>query len=344
MPLMSTLDIAFVGCGAIAEYHLAGVKELGDRARVTALVDLNRSRAEQLAQEADGDPAIYGTLDEALAAGGFDAVVLMLPHDLHEPCSMACFDAGKHLLLEKPLGRTLEECMRICDAAAKTDTVFLVGENTPHWEAVKRARALVEEGAIGEIIAADSCYIGSYDTTWWPPGSWRLDKERTGGGFSIDGGTHWIRPLRHWIGRVSQVIAATGRPIEIMEGESLNNSIWRFASGAVATFRGLIVDAPVGPTTWYRVTGTKGQFAIDTDLFSGDAVLQLFNHEHPEGTVVTRSGGYFSAFIPQMADFVSTVLDGTAPLAGPDEAIGDLEVIWAMYRSVESGQWEEVRG
>src|SRR5690348_10440762 len=97
----TTLDLALVGCGAIARYHLDGIKERARRIRVTAAVDRDRARAEQVAAETGAQ--VFTSLEDALAGGRFDAVDIMLPHDLHEAATVAALRAGKHVLCEKPM-------------------------------------------------------------------------------------------------------------------------------------------------------------------------------------------------------------------------------------------------
>ena len=90
------LKLAFVGCGAIAHYHLNGIKEHVPEIKVTAAIDTAKENAELIAAETGAK--VYSSLEEGLVDGDFDAVDLMLPHDLHESAAVQSFEAGKHLL------------------------------------------------------------------------------------------------------------------------------------------------------------------------------------------------------------------------------------------------------
>ena len=81
-------------------------------------------------------------MSEALSWGQFDAAVLMVPHDLHEPLTVQCVDAGKHVLLEKPLSHTLDSCLRLVEAAEGASSVVMVGENSAFWPEVGRGKTL----------------------------------------------------------------------------------------------------------------------------------------------------------------------------------------------------------
>lgn len=77
---------------------------------------------------------MFESIEEANKSGvGYDAAVVNVPHYLHEECAVACLNASKHVLLEKPVGHTVESCERLMDHAAKTDRIFMVGENSQFW-------------------------------------------------------------------------------------------------------------------------------------------------------------------------------------------------------------------
>ena len=169
---MAGLKLALLGCGAIAKFHLDGIREHVPRIEVTALIDRDPERAEALAKETGGQ--VFGSLDEALEKGDFDAVDIMLPHDLHEEATLQCFQAGKHVMLEKPMAPTLEACDRILAAASETDRVFMVGENSQYWPEIVKAKEAIEEGLIGEVITARAAYVAEFDAFWFKKGhDWR---------------------------------------------------------------------------------------------------------------------------------------------------------------------------
>ena len=94
------LKLAFVGCGAIASYHLNGIRESCDDVRVTAAVDPDPVKAERMA--ADTGAAAFASLDDALAGGDFDAVDIMVPHDLHEQLAIKALQPEKTCCSKSP--------------------------------------------------------------------------------------------------------------------------------------------------------------------------------------------------------------------------------------------------
>ena len=332
------LKLAFVGCGAIARYHLDGIKEHAPRINVTAAVDLDAQKAKEYADETGG--TAYTSLEEALENGDFDAVDLMLPHDLHEQAAIQCFEAGKHVLLEKPMALELDACERILAAAKAAGTVFMVAENAQYWPEIVKAAEVIESGAIGEIITARAAFTYEFDPVWFDEETpWRYQKSRTGGGITIDGGSHWIRPLRMWMGEIDEVVGIIGHPLKQMEGESLTRALLRFQSGKTAVFDAMMIDTVFAPDPWWRITGTKGELTIDTGF---EGALRLFDADHRDGKLLMEPKGYPQSFGPELADFAAAVLDGKALTAGPEQSLGELRTAMAIYRSAASNNWEKV--
>ena len=331
------LRLAFVGCGRIAGFHLDGIEQAAPRTRVTAAVDPDPSAAEAIAARTGA--RTYGSLEQALAAGGFDAVDIMVPHDLHEELASRAFAAGKHVLLEKPMALALDACARIQEAARRAGSVFMVAENAQYWPDVVRARELLEGGVIGDAITARASFEAALDPFWYPSDSWRYEVARTGGGIVVDGGAHWIRPLRMWLGEVEEVVATTAQLLPVMQGESLAHALLRFRSGVVASFQAITHDAPLWAGPWWRLTGTAGEIVIHGGFDGG---MTLVDRQHPRGRPIAGEHGYAASFAPELADFEAVVLDGKKPAAPPEASLGELRTALAIYRSAESGRWEKV--
>ncbi len=328
------LRLALVGCGAIARWHLTALHAAAGRTEVTAVVDVDRDRAVAMAKETGADAFV--SLEGALAAGTFDAALIMVPHRLHEELAMATLRAGKHVLLEKPMAPTLDACDRILEAARRSGTVFFVAENAQYWPEVLQTKALVDDGAVGEVITARAWHCAPPMDQFASPGNWRFSVAEAGGGVAIDAGSHWLRPLRMWLGELVEVVAATGRPYAAMEGESMCRALCRFDSGVVASFDAVLSPGPVAPLPLFQVAGSRGELVIDVL-----GRVKLYDGSDPRGAVVGQ-GGYLQSYEHQIAAFEAAVLDGVAPVVGAEFSLGELRGALAMYRSVESRRWEAV--
>ncbi len=333
---MSTvLNLAFVGCGAISEWHLHSIETAVPQIRVTAAIDPNRTQAEQIAERTGA--AVFTSLDDAIAAGGFDAVDIMVPHHLHESVTTTALAAGLHVMLEKPMAPTLDACDRILAAAAAAGTVFMVAENAQYWPEILMAQELIAAGRIGEVITARACsFVPPLDEFFGGEKPWRFSAAAAGGGVAIDTGSHWLRPLRMWLGEIDEVVAALAHPFPGMEGESLCRALCRHRDGRVSVFDVMLAPGPLGPEPLFRITGTGGEIVIE-----GIGRVKLYDGTEPRGEVVGQ-GNYLQSYEGELQDFAAAVLTGRSLAAGPEVAIGELRCALAMYRSAETKQWEPV--
>ena len=334
----SRLKIALIGCGGIAQAHWQGIQRVATRVDVTAVVDNNPDAANAMAAQTGAEA--FTDIDDALKQGDFQAVDIMLPHDLHESSALACFDAGKHVLLEKPMAHSLESAERILDAGNKVDTVFMIAEQAQYWTDVVKARELMDTGAIGEVISASGNFYDRVVIDADAPPPWRYSLAVSGGGLTIDGGAHWIRPLRMMMGEVDEVIGVAGHHVPRMEGESWSRMLMKFQNGSVGVLTCQNVMHASGPTDMFRVTGTRGELQITGGR---DGQLILFNKDHPRGeSIMNAVEGKMNSYGAEIKDFCEVVLDGTTMAAPPEYSLGEFRTAQALYKSIESGRWEKV--
>ena len=333
---MTTLATAVVGCGAIAGWHLDAIDRAGIPITVTAAVDPDEHQAQRVADRTGAAP--YASLTAALAHRDFDAAIIAVPHHLHEPVATEALGAGLHVLLEKPLAPTVGACDRILAAATAAGTVFMVAENAQYWPEVLTVRDLIRDGAIGDVITARAAtFFPALGEFYGGDSPWRFSRAAAGGGVVIDTGSHWLRPLRVWLGEVDEVVAALGHPHPGMEGESLCRALLRFESGTVATFDAMLTTGAIANQPLFTVTGSKGECTVE-----GSGWVKLHDGADWKGTKVGERGGYLMSYEAELADFARAALDGTPPAATAAYAIGELRLALAMYRSAETKHWEKV--
>jgi predicted dehydrogenase len=330
------LQCAVVGCGAIAQWHLDAI----DRARVpiavAAAVDPVERAAHAIASRTGA--TAYPSLAAALADRNFDAALIAVPHHLHEATATEALGAGLHVLLEKPLAPTLDACDRIITAARATGTVFMVAENAQYWPEILTVRALIDDGAIGDVVTARAAtFFPALDEFYGGEQPWRLDRAAAGGGVVIDTGSHWLRPLRMWLGEADEVVAALGHPHSAMEGESLCRALLRFESGVVAAFDAMLATGAIANQPLFTVTGTRGELTVEASGW-----VKLWDGSSWKGEKVGEQGGYLRSYEAELADFASAVLRDTPLAAPPESALGELRLALAMYRSAETRRWEKV--
>jgi len=356
------VSLAFVGCGLISLLHLKAVQENNDNIFVSALIDPDPSKTSHLLSLCDAfippspatpnpKPLIFSNLDEAILANTktlnetgksiFVAVDLMVPHHIHHKLTTSALRAGLHVLLEKPMAPTVVECDDIIKEAKKSDKVFMVAENSQYWPEVVRAKELIDEGRIGELITARAVYTeASHDERYRSKeqnDEWRNQAKLAGGGIALDGGSHWIRPLRIWFGEINEVMGLLGYPLKCMEGESMVKALFKFKSGKFASFDAIKADTFFAPDPWWRILGEKGEIVISDDG------IKLYTKENPNGKLeLDPPRGYLGSFTPELADFALVVQGRKTPAAGPEMSLGELRTALAIYHSAKSNLWAKV--
>lgn len=187
------IRVGFVGCGRIADLQCLGYLE-HPNAEIVAVCDVDESLARARAAEW-GASRSYSDLDAFLADPAIDAVEILTPHHLHEAHAIAALEAGKHVSLQKPPTRTLEEFDRLAATAARSGCAFRVFENFQYYPPHQKALELVQQGAIGEPLSIRlKTAAGRLDEGWEvlpTTQAWRHDRETCGGGATtFDHGYH----------------------------------------------------------------------------------------------------------------------------------------------------------
>jgi len=335
------LSVCLVGCGMIGKVHAQTYADLGEISLYYC--DNDRGRAESLAQHYGGE-VISGDFRKAMRREEIDIVDICLPHDLHEEATHIACGAGKHVLLEKPIARTLEEADSILEAAKKSPGKFMVAESWRFYDNLLQAKALLEEGYIGRVF-----FLEGYSLHDWLHGGWRLNRKVMGGGFLIDRGVHFVAVLRYLGGDVEEVFSFPAPKLRPeMEGEDTALVQLKFASGALGNLF-LSLAAPCQPPLpWFSVYGREG---VLFDLNGLRLYSQRPYHplEKPLAPVIVErqplSERVQSEKMAKHDDlivdcavrhFVECVKSGREPAYSKEDARADLEIVLAAYRSAET--------
>ncbi|MYF88024.1 MAG: Gfo/Idh/MocA family oxidoreductase [Boseongicola sp. SB0676_bin_33] len=206
------LRVALVGTGRISDLHAIEYLQ-NPAAQITALCDSSHDMARERAHACVcGEVHIDDDLDQLLARDDVDLVELLLPHHLHLRAALKAIDAGKIVSLQKPMCISVEEADRLVAAAEASGRPFKVFENFIFHPPVMKARALIEEGAIGEPLSIRlKSNPGKSRTAWAVPkeaDAWRQDRGRSGGGpLVFDDGHHKFALAWHFMGPPREVHA-----------------------------------------------------------------------------------------------------------------------------------------
>jgi predicted dehydrogenase len=319
---VSPLRLGIVGCGAVAEqYHLPAVAE-SDEVELVALVDPELERAERLARRYG---ATIVSREPAELVGAVDAAIVAAPNHAHAPVASELLRAGVHVLVEKPLARTVTECDAIASAAAAGGATAAVGHDFRHFPIATLARTMIADGLLGEVLAVD---LRQSTGGRWPYASaYVFSRRESGGGVLIDFGVHMLDLLAWWLGDLRVVAyrddAAGGVETECEVGlETI--------AGAPVTIE-LTRLRPLRDTFVIRC----GHGTLEVGIFE-PAVIRL----------TTASGGMLEGDVPdaefaaaplrtvfgrQLGDFVAAIRTGREPLVTLAQGRRPVEIVERCY-------------
>ena len=339
---MRTLGFGFIGAGEIAVASATGVAN-SQHARLVRVVDSRADLAEDLVQRFGGatSPSVEALLDDPLV----EAVYVAAPHFLHRGLALQAALAGKHVLIEKPLGVNPDDAQTIVEACRAHDVACGVPFIVRYAPAYRLAHQLVHDGVIGTITGFRITYRGDKPQSYWDggysgrsPSDWRQQREKAGGGVMIMNTIHdldallWITGLE--VEEAQGIVANVASPGDV---EDLAIAILRCASGAWGSLEAAAaLPGGQGPSTpWVnRIYGSTGQILLPNPW--GSAPLALYTR---------AAGAWEERAAPAGADprqqaineFAGAILRGE-PVPIPGEAgLTASRVLHAVYTSAASG-------
>lgn len=216
-PMSKHVTVAVVGAGMAGQAHAFGYRNAnmhpdlaGVDVRLSTIVDFNQDLA-QSAADRYGFATATTDLAAVLNDDAIEGVSLALPNFAYAEVIPQLIAAGKHVLAEKPLGRSAGEAHEFATAADAAGRVHSVGLSFRRLAAVEAVAQVVQSGGIGEVWHASAWYLTDYASTPATPLSWRYDQEQAGGGAIVDVGAHVLSTLQRVTGPIRRVVAADAR-------------------------------------------------------------------------------------------------------------------------------------
>lgn len=234
---MKTIGLGIIGLGYVGSTHLRHSLKLAN-AHVVAVSDLSK-KALRKAKDA-GVKKTYTNYEELLRDPEVDAVIIALPTHLHAQCVMHAAEAKKHIFLEKPIARNVEEAKEIILASRRNSVKLMVGYPLRFKTDFRALKQQVDSGIFGDIEIAHATYVScgpffhraeGYAPV--PVPEWWFNKDLTGGGVLIDLGSHMINLLRWYFGDITDIKSQLGHRFN-MDLEDSAICLARFESGTRA--------------------------------------------------------------------------------------------------------------
>ncbi|MBT97653.1 MAG: hypothetical protein CL902_03385 [Dehalococcoidia bacterium] len=318
------LGLCILGCGSFAHTFSESLAHVRDE------IDLyyasrELSRAESYSAEFNGAGA-FDSYEEAVSDSRVDAVYICTPHDLHLEHSSLAAAAKKHILLEKPIARTVEEACEIIGVAKEAGVTLMIAENYRFLTAVQEAKQIIDSGVLGTIRL-----IQIQEEYPFEPSSWRNENGRNGGGVFIDGGIHKVSVLAYLSGRPTQVFAVTVPPgIPGLEAEDGMVVTTRSANGTVGIINHTWSIAKPTDRPWVRVSGTLANLNFELDR----AWLTIDDGQKQE---TRQLDDKIRGISHMVQEFIQSIFENRQPSMTGEEGLEDLAMVLKAYESTQTG-------
>ena len=329
-----TIGFGLIGLGQINRAHILAYQEARDRAAVVAVCDVDGAVA--AARAAELDAAAYADYRELLHDPRVGAVDITLPHNLHFEVARAALEVGKHVLVEKPLAATSQQCRELIELAERRGRTLTVAENTRFVTAYIEAERLLCSGGLGEPRLIRTLIYGSEVERLRNARLWKGRLDGSGGGTIVDAGPHSFYLLKWLCGEIAGVQAFQARLVAESEVEDHAVVGGRLKSGALFTTEyTFTAEIPWGERC--EIYGSAGSLILD----------QLCN---PPALHYRGAGDYtpqplaavpfepmrwkLASIVAGVQDFVDAIHDGRPPAVDPWDGYYTLKVVEAAYASV----------
>jgi predicted dehydrogenase len=318
---------AIVGCGRVGEKR---ARALDGSARVVAVADSDPGRAAALAARHPGC-AIETDWRALVARDDYDLAIVCTPHHLLAEIATAAVTRGRHVLVEKPAARSASELDALIAAARRAGRSVAVGFNHRFHPALREARALVAQGAIGALLSVRARYGHG-----GRPGyerEWRADPHAAGGGELLDQGVHLIDLARWFAGEfveASGQLATLYWPAPVEDNAFLRLTT---AAGQVAwlhaswtEWKNLFCFEVFGRTGKLQVDGLGGSYGVERLT-----LYRLGPEPGPPETSTREYPGEDASWRDELGDLVSRIEAGQPPAVGLEDARATLAIVDGLY-------------
>ena len=328
------LGWAIVGLGSLSINQILPAFAKCEKSKVTALVSGHPDKANKLALRYGVSPKNiynYQNYDSLKDNPEVDVIYIVLPNGMHAEYTVRGFQAGKHVLSEKPMANTPAECQQMIDAAHKANRKLMVAYRCQYEPYNKEAIRIARSHELGptQMILADAGF------SMGDPKQWRLNRQLAGGGSLMDIGIYALNASRYLSGEepteVNAMVYTTANDPRFKEVEEHITFQLRFASGILAN-----CSSSYGyfHQSHFRVMGTEARLEMDpATWYSG---LRLWIERG--NTIDQRDLPVVDHFTTEMDHMSDCVMQNKEPLTPGEEGLRDLTIMMAIYEAAKSGR------
>ena len=313
-----------VGAGAIASKRVATALSDSKNGRLVGVCDTIPDQAKECAAKHEIEE-VYSDFDQALSQTAANALYIATPVFLHVPQASKAVEAGKHILVEKPLGINATEAIGLAELAKDKNIQAGCSYYRRCYPCYSQAKKMLTDGEFGQVVLVRMTYFSWANP---PAGNWRIIKSKSGGGPLSDLGSHMFDVMIGLLGLPRKVYARTKTLVQPYEVEDSATILMEYDNGAdvVATFNW-------NSKTWsheFEIIGTEAK--IKWHPYDSGKVLKTVGRDIQELDLPNAE----NVHLPLVEDFELAVLQGRDPIVSLAEAVKTNVLLDAVYESSET--------
>ncbi|MEM6471846.1 MAG: Gfo/Idh/MocA family oxidoreductase [Planctomycetota bacterium] len=311
-----------LGCGDIAQKRVAGAILEDSRSTLLGACRRDTNLLKTFAQQFD---VMFVTSDasELVTHPEIDAVYIATPVHLHCEQTIAAANAGKHVLVEKPMALDADQCEQMVGACRASKTTLGVAYYRPFYPAIRRIREILLSGTLGRPLSA---LVTTGNPNRFPPDDWRVVRSRGGGGPLMDIGSHRLDLLIDLFGYPTEVAGLTTSS-PTFESEQAATAVMKFESQCIGTLQ--CYFGTTNTPDRLEIIATDGRVQIE-DLNGGELLLHDSNGTHHESHPPATN---FHA--PLIADFTAALTTGSDPTVTGERGMQTNRLLESIYRTAK---------
>ncbi|MBB3129122.1 putative dehydrogenase [Paenibacillus rhizosphaerae] len=335
------IKVAIIGTGAISSAHIEGYLQFKDRCKIVALCDLYPEKAEAKREQYGLDAVIVKDYKELLDQE-IDLVSVCMPPFVHAPVTIDFLNAGRHVIVEKPMASSLEECDAMIEAAEQSGKVLSVVAQNRFRNPIMKLKHVVDSGLAGRILHAQ------VDSYWWRGHCyydlwWRGTWEKEGGGPTLNHAVHHIDALLWMLGQPSELQAYMSNVAhDNAEVEDLSIAILKYPNGSLGQITSSVVHH--GEEQQFIFQGEHARISAPWRVTASRSLPNGFPKREP--SLEEKIQQYYNELpdLPyeghtaQIDNVLNAIETGTSVLIDGISGRNTLELIMSIYKSASTGE------
>lgn len=338
------INVGIIGCGKIAQIRHVPEYLANNDAEIAAWYDLNFERAKELADRFGGEA--YESVEALLAVPRIDAVSICSANATHASLTIQALKEGKHVLCEKPMATTLEDCERMVREARTAGKKLMIDQNQRLLKTHQKARELIRQGVIGKVLTFRTSFGHGGPETWSiDPGknTWFFDRKQSAMGALADLGVHKTDLIQYILD--TRVVETTAR-IETLHKKDASGNLIGVDDNAICIYR--MDNGTIGTMTasWTYY----GEEDNSTVLYGEKGIMHIFDDQEYSIRIILKSGDVINYQLDRIQTndkqtstgiidaFIDCIESDTDPVISGESVLNAMKAVFGSIESSESGQ------